>query len=859
MPDAAYNQLHNDLKSFIPESRMGTDPLRTLAYGTDASFYRLVPKIVVRADSEAEAVKILKQTGERHIPVTFRAAGTSLSGQAISDSVLLVAGESWQEWQVLENGEKIRLQPGTIGARANQILAPYGRKIGPDPASINAAMIGGIAANNASGMCCGTAQNSYQTVESIRVVLAGGTVLDTGDHHSRTAFRASHGPLLARLDELAHRVKADSLLAERIGKKFNIKNTTGYILNALIDYTDPFDIITHLIIGSEGTLAFISHIVYRTVESPAFKATALMMFPQINGACRTAERMQALPVASAELMDRASLRNVESKAGMPAMIRGTSPTTTALLVETQAADFDTLSTNVHAIADALEIKVRRHPSDGGRTHEWRLEGSDLAFPAAFTDNAVQSDNLWKIRKGLLPSVGAVRRLGTTVLIEDVAFPIRSLAPATLDLQTLFDKHGYREAIIFGHALAGNLHFVFSPNFGQTAELDRYARFMDDIARMVVDTYDGTLKAEHGTGRNMAPFVEKEWGSDAYGLMQEIKTIFDPENRLNPGVILNPNPTVHLENLKPLPPADQLIDACMEYGFCECHCPSRNLTLTPRQRIVIRREIARLTTTGEDDARLSELKKGYRWQGEATCAADGLCGVACPVDVDTDKFTKTFRSRKMRGQPCPWLADRAADHFGPLTEGIRAGLKAADLLHGIIGSTAMQRLSGALRRLSGNRLPAWLPTLPTAAAPIVASTTIKADRAVVYFPACVSRTMGPAAGDPLDESLHAVTQRVLQRAGYRVIHPEKMDGAFMAVANACAETVVVPYGIECCGFAGDRGFNEPELNRAALSGLKPAVANCTAGYANSRTCEIGLSHHSGIPYRSVMMLVDQCTK
>jgi D-lactate dehydrogenase len=956
MPDTTYQRFYAALKSFIPESRLATDPLRTLAYGTNASFYRLIPKVVVRADNEGEVSETLKLAGRLRLPMTFRAAGTSLSGQAISDTVLLVAGETWQRWEVLENGQKIRLQPGIIGARANQILAPYGRKIGPDPASINAAMIGGIAANNASGMCCGTAQNSYQTVDSIRIVLADGTVLDTGDEASKTAFRATHARILDRLDELARRVKADPPLAERIKSKFKIKNTTGYSLNALVDYSDPFDIITHLMIGSEGTLAFISHIVYRTVAAPPFKATALMMFPQIDAACRTAERMQALPVVAAEIMDRAALRSVEAKPGMPSVIRGIAPTATALLVETQATSFDDLSTNIQAIADALQNQLSVQSLDGGRAHAWQMVGNELIAPAVFTDDAGQGDQLWKVRKGLLPSVGAVRQLGSTVIIEDIAFPIRSLAPATHDLQRLFTKHGYDRAIIFGHALAGNLHFVFSPDLGQRTEVDRYARFMDDIVRMVVDTYDGSLKAEHGTGRNMAPFVEKEWGSAAYALMKEIKSIFDPAGLLNPGVILNPNPTIHLENLKPLPPADPLVDACMECGFCECHCPSRNLSLTPRQRIVIQREIARLGRTGEDPTRLATLKKGYGWQGEATCAADGLCGVACPVDVDTGKFTKTLRSRAVQRQPYQWLADRAADHFGALTIGIRAGLRVADHLHRLVGTPAMTRLTSAARHLSGNRLPAWLPTLPTAATPPSGRTKTGGGPAVVYFPACVSRSMGPGADDPLSEPLHRVTERVLERAGYRVIYPEAMsalccglpfeskgffdqadrkaaqlerallavsqggrlpvlcdtspclermrrtfgprlslfepvefiaafllkrltitkardpialhvtcsarkmnlEGAFMTVAGALADSVVVPEGIDCCGFAGDRGFNVPELNASALAGLRAAVAGCTAGYANSRTCEIGLSHHAGIPYRSIMVLVDQCT-
>ncbi len=956
MPVSPHDQLAHALKTVIPDSRVATDPLRTLAYGTDASFYRLIPKIVVRADNEAEVAHILRLTGEQGLAVTFRAAGTSLSGQAISDSVLLVAGESWQAFDVLDHGNRIRLEPGIIGARANQILAPYGRKIGPDPASINAAMIGGIAANNASGMCCGTAQNSYQTVDSIRIVLADGTILDTGDAHSRRSFRASHGHMLAKLDELAQRVRTNPPLARRITAKFKIKNTTGYSLNALTDFSDPFDILTHLMIGSEGTLAFISHIVYRTVEAPACKATALMMFPQIEGACRTAEQMQSLPVAAAELMDRAALASVENKTGVPAMIRGVAPTTTALLVETQASDGATLSANVQAIAEALEMRVDR-PSGSGRDHRWQLDGRELIGPAVFTDNREQSDRLWNVRKGLLPSAGAVRRLGTTVLIEDVAFPIERLASATVELQSLFTKHGYGEAIIFGHALAGNLHFVFSPNFGRQVELDGYARFMDDLAQMVVDTYDGSLKAEHGTGRNMAPFVEKEWGREAYDLMREVKDLFDPDGRLNPGVILNANPTVHLENLKPLPPADPLIDACMECGFCETHCPSRNLSLTPRQRIVIQREIARLTAAGTDPDRLARLKNGYVWQGEATCAADGLCGVACPVEVDTGRFTKSMRARAVSGQPYQWLADQLADQFTPLTAAIRFGLRTIEGCHRLVGTETMSRITAGLRRLSGDRLPAWTPALPRAASPLRPITRPREGPAVVYFPACVSRTMGPAANDPADEPLHRVTTRVLQRAGFRVINPAGMaslccglpfeskgffaqadrkageleaallnasdngripilcdtspclermrrcfgpqltlfepvaftaahlldrltvsqindpvalhitcsarkmglEEVFLDVARACAQTVVAPPGIECCGFAGDRGFTTPELNRSALAGLRTAVAGCTSGYANSRTCEIGLSHHSGIPYRSILYLVDQCSR
>jgi D-lactate dehydrogenase len=165
-----YHQLYQSIVQITDPSRIFTDPMNTLAWGTDASFYRLVPKIVIKAHSEEEISGILQSTHALNIPVTFRAAGTSLSGQAVTDSVLIVASDQWKHFQILENGHKIKLQPGITGGKVNSLLAPYGRKIGPDPASINAAMVGGMAANNASGMCCGTADNSYQTVESMRII-----------------------------------------------------------------------------------------------------------------------------------------------------------------------------------------------------------------------------------------------------------------------------------------------------------------------------------------------------------------------------------------------------------------------------------------------------------------------------------------------------------------------------------------------------------------------------------------------------------------------------------------------------------------------------------------------------------------
>lgn len=936
-----YRRFLDMIEGQVAAKRIISDPLRTLAYGNDASFYRLVPKIVIKAENEEEVAALLRASDSCRIPVTFRAAGTSLSGQAVTDSVLIVAGGAWRDHEILDDGRRIRLQPGVIGRQANSWLKPFGKKIGPDPASINAAMIGGIAANNASGMCCGTSQNSYRTVSSMRLVMHDGTVLDTASAASRLLFRERHPQFIAELEALGRQVKNNSILAERIRHKFKIKNTTGYSLNALVDYADPFDIMVHLMIGSEGTLGFIAEIVYDTVEELPSKASALAIFPSIRQACLAVNLLKGQPVAAVELMDRAALRAVEDKDGMPGYLRSLSASATALLIETRAAERAVLQCNIEGIATSL---------------------ADIAMelPLQFTENVAEYSRLWNIRKGLFPAVGAVRQSGTTVIIEDVAFPLDRLADATLELQEILARHGYHEAIIFGHALDGNLHFVFTQDFGTREEVERYGRLMDEVCNMVVAGYDGSLKAEHGTGRNMAPYVEMEWGKEAYELMQRIKTLFDPHGLLNPGVILNGNPQAHLENLKPLTSTHPLVDKCIECGFCEPVCPSRNLTLTPRQRITVQREISRLRRQAGSPSSLQALIGAYTYQGDQTCATDGLCRGACPVEINTGDMTKELRRLRVANTPRESLAIWVARHYGLVTAMVRLGLQMVDGIHRVIGSGRLGAIANTARRLSGNRLPLWTPHMPRGAERrryrgIAAST----DRQVVYFPSCISRTMGPSREDDEQRLLSRITEQVLRKAGYGVIYPPEMEklccgvpfqskGAFRqadeksaeleqvlltvsqngrypvlcdtspclyrmretmdrrlrlyepvefvhdfllarlkitkvdetvtvhttcssekmglaaklrAVAEACATRVIVPENVGCCGFAGDRGFTFPELNAAALADLRPSVegCGCTSGYSNSRTCEIGLSLHSGISYSSILSLVDRCSR
>ncbi len=935
------DELRRAIGAIVPAQRVIADPLRLLAYGTDASFYRLVPRLVVVVEREDEIVSLLARCRSLEVPVTFRAAGTSLSGQAVTDSVLVLLGDGWTRCEIGPGAGTIRLQPGVIGGVANRRLAPFARKIGPDPASIDAAMIGGIAANNASGMCCGTAQNSYRTLAAMRVVLVDGAVLDTSDPASVAAFRTSHADLLSALGALAHETKSNTVLADRIRHKFRIKNTTGYSLNALVDYDDPVDILIHLMIGSEGTLGFISDITYRTVPEQPCKASALVVFADLESACTAVTLLSTVTVAAVELLDRAALRSVEQKPGMPADIGDLGPAGAALLIETRAETATELERQIASIEVLL--------------------GAIATFgPLRFSTDPGECQQYWNIRKGTFPSVGAMREAGTTVVIEDVAFPVARLAEATLDLQALLRTHGYASAIIFGHALAGNLHFVFTQDFNSAAEVSRYGRFMEAVCDLVVHKYDGSLKAEHGTGRNMAPFVELEWGRDAYALMRGIKALLDPQNLFNPGVVLNADREVHLKNLKPLPAADPLVDKCIECGFCEPKCPSRALTLSPRQRIAGWREIARLERLPDDGKTpVAALRALYDYHGIETCAGCGLCATACPVSIETGKLIKALRGRHA-GAITVRAADSVATHFGAVTEGIRAGLWCADAIHGLIGTGAMRAITGAARRITGGRTPLWRPAMPRAARfaiPGPARTThARAPARIVYFPSCATRAMGPARGAPEQETVPMVTDRLLRRAGFDVVYPDALDGhccgqpfeskglaaaadrksdeleaALMkasdggripivfdtspcayrmkrqlegrlavmdivefahdvlldrlsftrqprsiavhpvcslrkmgleskleAVARACAETVTVPDAVLCCGWAGDKGFTTPELNAHALRFLRDGLpAGCTDGFSSSRTCEIGLTDHAGIPYRSIVYLLDAC--
>jgi len=732
--------LRRELGEVVAADRVLGRPIELVMYASDASFYRLMPQAVVLAETTAEVAGLFAYSRRRRIPLTFRAAGTSLSGQAQSDGLLVEVARHWRGVQVEDDGARVRVQPGTIAARVNLALRPFGRKLGPDPASIAACTVGGIVANNSSGMCCGVAQNAYNTLASLTFLLPSGTLVDTAAPGAARRF-AEHEPALAAgLLTLRERVLADAGLTERIRTKYTRKNTTGYGLNSFLDFDEPLEIFRHLLVGSEGTLAFIAETVFETVAALPYRITGLLVFPDVHAAGQAVVPLRDAGATAIELMDRASMRSVERKPGVPAYLVGLPPGAAGLLVD--------FSTSDPAELAALE-----------RVAATLVAGLDLVVPGEFTPDADLQAQYWAVRGGLFTSVGAARDTGTSVLLEDVTFPVERLADAVVDLTALFVAHGYPDGVVFGHAKDGNLHFLLTQSLNEPAEIARYAGFMDALADLVVGRYDGALKGEHGTGRNMAPFVEKEWGATAIAVMRELKRLADPDGLLNPGTIINDDPQAHLRHLKTTPTIESSADRCIECGYCEPVCPSRELTTTPRQRIVIRREMVRQEMVGQTPVLLA-LRRDYAYMGLETCATDGMCERACPVEINTGDLVKGFRAEQ-HSPRTESAAVTVARRFAVVERLARVAVRTGRTTAATFGQRSMLGLTDLLRAVTSTDLmPRWDPDMPPPA-PARLPRTSPVGAQAVYFPACINRIFGPAGGadaTTLPQALVAIARR-----------------------------------------------------------------------------------------------------
>jgi D-lactate dehydrogenase len=915
--------LRGELEALLGADRVLARPGDLVRYASDASPYRKLPRAVVMAKEAEDVAKLLAFGRRRGIPVTFRAGGTSLNGQGQTDGILVDVRRHFRAFEVLEDGAAIRVGTGTILGHANRVLAMHGRRLGPDPASTDVATVGGVVANNSGGMRCGVTKDSYSTLRSLTFVLPSGTRIDTAAPGAAAEFATAEPELAAGLAAIRDEIRADADLTARIRRKFEIKNTMGYRLCAFLDADEPLEIFRRLLVGSEGTLAYVPEVVFETVPQPPLTTTAWIHFPGIDAAVAPVGDLVACGATAVELMVAPALIAAGwSMVGAPAEFKELDPTGAALLVEFGGAS--------EAELDAQVARAEKILAD-----------HTLLSPPAFSSDVERTEVNWRVREGLHGLVGRLRPAGTSLIVEDVCVPPARIAEGARDLQALLSEHGFAPGVA-GHASAGNLHFMLTPDFSKAEDVERYEALMNGLVELIVDKYDGSLKAEHGTGVNMAPYVEREWGPAATDLMWRVKRLADPDGVLSPGVVLNRDPGAHLRDLKTTPPIEESASACVECGFCEPVCPSRDLTTTPRQRIVLRREIARQPSGSPvQEALLEEL--GY--EALDTCAADGSCQLACPVGIDTGALVKELRSERHTGR-AEGLALATAKRWSAVESASRAGLrvgagaarrtrKGAALPGAAKGLPATTREGAAAvyvpsctNRIFGGGpvealvavsaragLPVWIPGdvagsccgLPWSSKGFGAAHRLKANELVeqlwewsgegalpivVDAASCTGQIVEPGEGTLSEgNAAHLAALEILdsvawahdrllpglevtRKLGAAAIHPtcatHRQGHAWRlgALAAALADDVYLPPTGTCCGFAGDRGISHPELTAAATKAEAGEVAERSAtlpgrhfdAYLSSnRTCEIGMSRATGETYESVINALERATR
>ncbi|MGA5565777.1 FAD-binding and (Fe-S)-binding domain-containing protein [Streptomyces platensis] len=799
--------LRGDLIALLGADKVLHSLSDLVRYASDASPYRFVPQVVVVAEDLDDISAVFSYAHGKGRKVVFRAAGTSLNGQAQGEDILVDVRRHWTGVEVLDGGARARIRPGTTVLRANTTLARYGRLLGPDPASAVACTLGGVVANNASGMTAGTTRNSYRTLASATLVLPSGTIVDTAEPDADAELAHAEPALCAGLLALKAEIEADPELVARIRAKYEIKNTNGYRLDAFLDGTTPVEILRGLIVGSEGTLGFLAEAVFDTLPLDRYTSSALLFFPTLGAAAAAVPRFNATGARAVELMDGNTLRASVRVAGVPADWAALPKETTALLVEFRAPD--------EAGQEAYEQAAARVLT------EVELVAPVPSVTNAFTRDAGAIGGYWKARKAFVTAVGGSRPPGTTLITEDFAVPPARLAEAGTALLELQSRHGF-DAAVAGHAAHGNLHFLLAFDASKPAEVARYAAFMDEFCRMAVERFDGSLKAEHATGRNIAPFLELEWGPRATELMWRIKETVDPHGILAPRVLLDRDPRAHLRGLKTLPRVEARADPCIECGFCEPVCPSGDLTTTPRQRIVLRREMLRQPAGSPVTTALLDA---YGYAAVDTCAGDSVCQLACPVGIDTGALMKDFRHLRHTARE-ERIAALSARRFKAVEQAARLAVAAADR----IGARLLRPVTGAARKaVRPGLVPEWLPGMP-GAAPRTRPVTRRVGAAAVYYPACVNRIFGPPAGFP-GLSLPEAVVAVSRRAGRPVWIPPD-------VAGTCCATIWHSKGY--------RRGTEVMANR-----IVEAAWGWTAGgrlplVVDASSCTLGLAHEV-VPY------------
>jgi D-lactate dehydrogenase len=876
-----------------------------LSYSHDASHYLLKPKAIYTPETKEQLAEIFALATELGIGVTFRSGGTSLSGQATSDGFLVDTRKNFRGIKVGNQGEQVSVSPGATVRAVNTSLARFKRKLGPDPASEVACTIGGVVANNSSGMCCGTKQNSYRTIASLVLVLPNGLVIDTSANDADEILQQKSPSIHAGLIALRDRVRSNSDSVALINKLFSIKNTMGYGINSFLDFDSPVKILEHLVVGSEGTLAFVAEATFNTVPAYSHLATGLLIFESLADATGSLPELVKAGFAAIELMDATSLRVAQRDPEATAELKAIKVVNhAALLVEFQEATAEDLAGKVSAVTPLFSALP-------------------LAQPAQLTSDAATRNQIWHIRKGLYAAVAGNRPSGTTALLEDIAVPVTELLSTCEELIALLVKHEYTDSVIFGHARDGNIHFMINEEFENPVKMQRYKLFTEEMVELVL-AHGGTLKAEHGTGRMMAPFVRRQYGDELYEVMWALKRLIDPAGILNPGIILSENLETHHENLKVFPKIQKVADNCVECGYCEPICPSKDLTLTPRKRIVLQRELVLAKAAG-DTSLAREIEKEFGYDGKDTCAVDGMCATTCPISINTGSLVSELRSESaLHIFKLAWKL--AAQNWSLFTLAAGTALKIANLIPGIkkYPTGGSIRKAAPISDFDAIFFPSCTGTLfgtsdsagtfmtlaqraeiklsiPVGIESLCCGTPWKskgyADGYEVMSSSVIGSLTKVANGKQITiitdasscsggltellsrqpdlqviDAVEFTEKYILPKLSIKkvksvAVHPTcsttalGISGSLNNLAKSISDEVFVPENWGCCAFAGDRGLTFPELTASATSLQASEIKEREDAYyiSANRACEIGMSTATGKQYRHVIEVLEELSR
>ena len=492
-------------------------------YSNDASIYEVKPLGVVRPTGVEDVVACVNYARENDISLIPRGAGSSVSGGVVGDGLVLDFSYAMRSVKSLGRDE-VTVEPGLVLRRLNQQLTPHRQHFGPDPATRSVTTMGGVLSNNSTGSRWNQYGSPRDRVAKLQVVLASGDVIELKSSSHPTAMdpiqtlnvaaKASASKLNRRVSEIVQR-NADLISQKRPQTRIN---QAGYNVFDLQSGPDDQAIdLTRLIVGSEGTLGIITEATLRTVALPTQRGVGLLFFERVADAAEAALEIDSMQPAACDMVDRRLLsiarqKDARYQAILPAEAES------MLLVEFQTADEKTLKDKLETLVSVIQRK------------------KNLAFDVRTTVDPTERDFFWRLVRRIVPSqyrLGGQRR--AIPFVEDIAIDPPMLPDFLRDLYRILNRHEVT-ASVFAHMPQGHLHVRPLINMADPNELPRMQRLAMELFDRVAQA-KGTVSGGQGDGLSRTWYLRKQYGR-LYNVFAEIKKVFDPQNILNPGKVID---------------------------------------------------------------------------------------------------------------------------------------------------------------------------------------------------------------------------------------------------------------------------------------------------------------------------------